>query len=388
LSSLLGVRPESATRVLDGPVTEAGLSRLRDQQVDRVVVPESELAPVPGQQVTFAQPFELGARQGRRVQAASADTGLASHFRSGRDAVLAAHELLADLAVIYFDFPGRTRGVVAMPPRSWVPSAAFLAVFLDGLTSSPVVEPVTLQDFFSIPTGRTRPLVRTLKTPAATSPTLPAAAIHAARLRLDAFGAILNPNESIYTRLDRTLLVAPSLDLRPAQRTAYAQGVVRAVNGELSRIHGPAQRSITLTARRGRIPVTVQKDVSYPVRIVVRVDSDQLQFPSGSSRELLLTRRNTTELFTVQARASGAFPLTVTLQSPDGRLRLSTSRFTVRSTAASGMGVFLSIGAGAVLLAWWARSVVRRRREVDDDDGPMDDEPDGADEVDWVETDG
>jgi hypothetical protein len=108
--------------------------------------------------------------------------------------------------------------------------------------------------------------------------------------------------------------------------------------------------------------VTVQKDVSYPVRIVVRVEGDQLQFPGGSTRSLRLTRRNTTELFTVQARSSGAFPLTVTLESPDGRLTLSTTRFTVRSTAASGLGVVLSIGAGIVLLAWWARSFSRRRR--------------------------
>jgi hypothetical protein len=108
--------------------------------------------------------------------------------------------------------------------------------------------------------------------------------------------------------------------------------------------------------------VTVQKDVSYPVRIVVRVEGDQVQFPGGATRALRLTRRTTTELFTVQARSSGAFPLTVTLESPDGRLTMSTSRFTVRSTAASGLGVVLSIGAGAVLLAWWARSFSRRRR--------------------------
>lgn len=363
LGTLLDAEPDNQTRLVEGALTEAGLARLRDQQVERVVVPESELAPVPGQQVTFALPFELGARQGRRLEAAAADTGLARHFTSRNGAVLAAHQLLADLAVIYFDFPGRTRGVVAVPPRSWVPNAAFLSAFLDGLAASPVVEPITLDDYFALPTasaGRGRPLVRALRTGAPT-PVIPAGTIRSARLRLDAFAGILNPNEPVYGRLDRTLLVAPSLDLRPADRLRYARGVISQIDGELGRIRGPAQRSITLTARRGRVPITVQKDVSYPVRIVLRVQSDQLQFPGGSTRELELTRRNTTELFTVQARSSGAFPLTITLESPDGALVLATSRFTVRSTAASGTGIVLSIGAGAVLLIWWARSLFRRR---------------------------
>ena len=364
LSALLQARPDGRTRIVGSGVTEAGLARLRDQQVDKVVLPESELAPVPGQRVTLALPFELGARQGRRVQAGAADEGLAAHFRPGAG-VLAAHQLLADLAVLYFDFPGRARGVVAVPPRGWVPGAAFLAAFLDGLTSSPLVEPVTLDDFFAIPpasAGRNRPLVRTLRPDAADGAALPVAPIRSARARLDAFGAILDPEEPAHTRLDRTLLVAPSLDLRPVERAAYTSGVVKQVNDQLSQVRGPAQRSITLTARRGRIPVTVQKDVSYPVRIVLRVEGDQLQFPGGSTRTLRLTRRNTTELFTVQARSSGAFPLTVTLESPDGRLTLSRTRFTVRSTAASGLGVVLSIGAGGVLLVWWARSFFRRRR--------------------------
>ncbi|MEY2565546.1 MAG: hypothetical protein QOE35_75 [Actinomycetota bacterium] len=366
LNALLGARPDNETRVVEGPVTETGLARLRDQQVARVVVPEAELAPVPGQRVTFALPFELGPRQGQRQQAASADTGLAAHFRSGGNAVLSAHQLLADLAVIYFDFPGRTRGVVGVPPRSWIPNAAFLAAFLDGLASSPIVQPITLDDYFALPNagGSQRgPLVRALRPSGVPSPPLPTGTIATARARLDAFSTILNVNEPVYTRLDRTLLIAPSLDLRASQRTQYARGVIARVDRELGNIHGPPQRSITLTARRGRIPVTVQKDVPYPVRVVIRVDSDQLRFPSGSTREVQLTRRNTTELFTVQARASGAFPLTITLESPDGRLTLATSRFTVRSTAASGLGVLLSIGAGAVLLVWWARSVLRRRRD-------------------------
>ncbi len=54
------------------------------------------------------------------------------------------------------------------------------------------------------------------------------------------------------------------------------------------------------------------------------------------------------------ARASGAFPLRITVTSPDGVLTVARARVTVRSTAVSGVGVVLSVGALLVLVVWWA----------------------------------
>ena len=62
------------------------------------------------------------------------------------------------------------------------------------------------------------------------------------------------------------------------------------------------------------------------------------------------------------ARTSGSFPITVTMQSPDGSLIVGRTRLTVRSTAASGLGLILSGAAGAFLLLWWARHVLKGRR--------------------------
>jgi hypothetical protein len=41
------------------------------------------------------------------------------------------------------------------------------------------------------------------------------------------------------------------------------------------------------------------------------------------------------------------------LSSPRGDLRLGQTRFTIRSTAASGVAIVLSVGAGLFLLVWW-----------------------------------
>jgi hypothetical protein len=66
---------------------------------------------------------------------------------------------------------------------------------------------------------------------------------------------------------------------------------------------------------------------------------------------------------TAQARTSGdRLPIEITLHTPNGQLLLARSVLTVQSTAISFVGVALTILAGAVLLAWWARTWWRSRR--------------------------
>ena len=106
------------------------------------------------------------------------------------------------------------------------------------------------------------------------------------------------------------------------------------------------------------------------MHVVVTVRSDKLEFPEAGgshpqneiTRKLDLVRRNETDRFAVQTRASGAFPLLVTLQSPDGSLVVSHTQITVRSTAASGVGLLLSAAAGLFLLIWWGRHFLNGRR--------------------------
>ena len=360
----LRTRPDRRTQIVQPPLNDAVLGRLQDQQVDRVVVSEESLAPV-RLQVTLTQPFRIGGRQGQRADGVMADAGLGRHLAPADDPVLVAHHLLADLAVIYFDSPGRSRGVVAQPARAWDPSPGFMDALFSGLATSPIVRGVTLDELFLVPpatTGNGRPLVRTPQTRPPAPPTLATADFNRARDRLTDFGTILEPGEPIFAKLEESLLVAESVDVRSNRRRTYLTGFERQLSAELSRIVTPPNRSITLTARRGRIPVTVQSSAPYPVHVLVRLESDQLRFPRGATRQLSLTRPNTVALFTVQARTSGAFPMRVRLESPDGNLLLSSSRFTVRSTAASGVGVILSIGAGWFLLVWWARHALTRRR--------------------------
>lgn len=360
----LGTRPDLRTWVAEDGLDERGALLLRQQQVDRLVLPESSLEPV-DLRITLTQPFELDARAVRRPVVLASDSGLVDHFAPAPDPVLSAHRLLADLAVVYQDQPSRQRAVVVVPPRSWRPDRAFLDSLLGALATSAIMAGITVDDAFaavkpaSTPAGV--PLVRRLA-PVPTPPSLPTAAITAARRQLVAFASMLTPENALDDRMEQLLLLAEGAGLRSGRRREYLEEMDARVRSQTSSVQVPSHRSITLTARTGEIPVTVLSTIGYPLKVQIRVASDKLDFPKGAVRSVDLTRRSTTERFSVRARTSGSFPLRVTLVSPDGELELGASRFTVRSTAASGVGVVLSAGAGAFLFVWWGRHLVRGRR--------------------------
>lgn len=360
----LGRRPDPRTWVAEEDLDERSALRLQQQQVDRFVVPEPTLEPV-DLDVTLAQPFELDVRAVRRPTAVAGDSGLAAHFGPATDPVLAAHRLLADLAVVYQDRPSRARAVVVVVPRSWRPDRAFLDSLLAGLSTSTVVSGTTVDDVFAnvepATTAGRAPLVRRLA-PRAAGATVPAEDVRAARRRLVAFASMLTPDNALDDRIEELLMVAEGAGLRSGRRQEYLDGIAARIRSHTRAVQVPAHRSITLTARTGEIPVTVLSRTGYPLHVQIRVASEKLDFPKGSVRNVNLDRRSTTERFSVKARTSGSFPLRVSLVSPDGDLVLGNSRFTVRSTAASGVGVVLSVGAGGFLLLWWARHLVRGRR--------------------------
>ena len=130
-----------------------------------------------------------------------------------------------------------------------------------------------------------------------------------------------------------------------------------------SEIVAPLQQFVTLTSQSGKIPLNLENRSQIPVRVHVVLDSDKLEFPDGNVIDTVLPSAATTRLdVEVTTRASGAFPLSVSVRSPDDILDITSTQFTVRSTAISGVGLVLSIGAGAFLLIWWARHFRKTRR--------------------------
>ena len=164
------------------------------------------------------------------------------------------------------------------------------------------------------------------------------------------------------TTLNDALLATEARGLDAARRTAALSAFDKAFAGQTDRITLATERTVTFTAQRAAIPVTVLSDAPYPVRVVVTLASDKFTFPNGSSRQLLLDRPTTSVRVTAQARTSGdRLPIEVTLHTPDGQLVLAHTVLTVQSTAISFVGVALTVLAGAVLLVWWVRTWRRSR---------------------------
>lgn len=363
----LHLRPDPRVWVADEPVDETSLQRLRDRQADRLVLPDQNLAPI-DLPVTPAQPFELAGRSVRRPALLASDSALAAHFDS-TNPVLNAHQLLADLAVLYNDRPGKARAVVAVAPRSFLPSDEFMRTLMDGLAGSPIAAGITLDTAFAVPpmtTGRGAVVVRTLQPPGVASG-LPVEQLQRTRQRVDGFASMLDSTNPIAETLDAELLAAESSELHPRQRTGYLDGIEAQIRRNVGLIQVPSRRTVTLTARTGQIPVTISSRASYPVHVQLRIDSDKLVFPkygrSGSATiPVELSKPNTAVPIDVEARATGTFPLRLRLQSPDGALTLASARDTVRSTATSGVGILLTAAALGFLIVWWARHLARGRR--------------------------
>jgi len=379
LASTLRVRPDGRTWVESGGLTPTAAAFLRGAQVDRLVVPETGLSANPFP-VTLAQPFTLNVNPDDRVLAAAADPGLAAHFQEAAGPVLAAHHFLADLMVLYEDRPGQTRGVVAVAPRAWAPDPAFLRTVLDGLAASPVVAATSLDTLFAtVPpatTGRSAaPLVRTLVTTGPTAAQIsadiasfPVDAIRSARRRVEGFGSALGDSNPILGQLERGVLVSESADLADLRaRQVQVDLVNHRIGQQFGLIQLPTSRKITLTARTGRLPITVFSGADYPLRVVLRVTSDKLSFPgfgpTGTATQSFdLHKGDNSVDFTVRARTSGAFPLHINVLSADSQVLLASTTFTIQSTALSGVGLFLSLGAAGFLALWWGRQIGRDRR--------------------------
>lgn len=374
LDSRLQVRPSISTWVAGAHLTGPALSLLASQPqpdgpVHHLVVPESDLAPL-AERITPVQPFVLaGSRP--PLEAMTADSVLAAQLAgAGSRPVLTAHQILADLAMIYFDSPNATyaRGVVLHVPSQERPDPAVVDLLLGALATSPIIQPVTLDQFFAQVQPATvygADLVRQLAANPSPPPAIPAGAIRAHLAELEAFRSILASGPShvpVTAGMANLLLASESSAASAPSRARRLADLSALIQGQLSLVRLPTE-SVTLTARSGQLPVTIVSRAPYPIRGVLRIRSDGLSFPNhSSSKPIVLTQRNNTAQFEVRAGATGKFPVQIQLLSPRGHLVVATSRFAVRSSAFSLVAIGLTVGAGLVLILWWGYSLVRGRR--------------------------
>jgi hypothetical protein len=370
LTEVLGL-PGVGSTILSGRLDAASVGRLRQYGVERVVVSPSALQPVP-QRLTPGRPFLLPGK-GRRVTAAVSDPDLARLLSGNGPPALLAARFLAALSLVALEAPREPRGVVVVMPAGWDPPAELLDAVLDGLRYHPAVQPETLDRFFARVGPELRdgqPVVRNLAGRSAGDPEVDPDAVRSTRRRLSAFTNVVGqgpPFLAAEEALLTSLTDPPGEEARNAFKgrstpRAYLSAASRLMEDVTGRVRGPDGQRVTLTARRASIPISLLNANAVSLQVRVRLESDQLRFPGGSERLVNLAPQNTTEHFAVETRAPGAFPLVITVTSPDGQLVVNRSKLTIRSTVVSGVGKLLTAGAGIFLLIWWGNDLRRAHR--------------------------
>ena len=414
--------PSESTWVVNGPIDATTVSRLMQAGATRLVVPDSVLTALPSSatETTLARPTGLSVPGSPSITVYGADTQITADFASREPPVLAANQLLAELAMIQLETPGITRGVVALPPPGWSENPTFVSTLLQGLQGHPLLDSVSVASLFHVPTA---PIVRQLAssptgsptttgsgsstssstTAVATTPTsvqAPASSlsgdagqIQEARRQASATATILPSNKALAATLQQQVLVSQSIDVTEAQRQALLGSVAKASEQVFGLMSLPGSSSITLTSTRAQIPLTILLKRSLKAHVALQLTSPRLLFepfnpqngicrvptPTSEVCDLTLVSLNTTLKIPVQTRSSGVFPLTVALKSPDMSVVLAHDQDTVRSTAISGVGVVVIILAVVSLAVWWVRDLRRGRRARRLVPAPVEPAADGGD---------
>jgi hypothetical protein len=337
LAGVFGSTPSSRTWVLNGPVDAATLRVLASRGAKQFILPDADLSALPSvaRTTTFALPTQL-LGTGASTTVYGADVGLTADFSNPGGPVLAADQLLAEMAMIQLETPGLTRGVAVLPPVGWSVDPTFVDTLLSGLEGHPLLSPVTAAGIFgavpvasversvslvsgSLPTGSgpsgslpsgsaagppgsgnatgspsttaTGSSSGSTTTTVSSGPVADAASqlgadadsIRSARELLSGLAAVLPQAAQQSKALGRDLLTAESSELTEAQRQTLLGLIFTANDRVTSLITLPRSSSITLTSTRGQLPLTVLSAPSLHARVELRLSSQRLIFHLSAS---------------------------------------------------------------------------------------------------------
>jgi hypothetical protein len=371
-SGLLGI-PLSTTvfRPPGSALTHTSIGALAGLGVETILVDAETLPPPPG--LILSPPATAVVDAGARgsVGAITPDPGIQTMLETDiGDPALQAQWVIGALSAIYFEQPGVDRGAAIMFGENDAPNPELLrALFLRLRRASPEVSPRTS---WLRPVKASRLALTTVSPPfdrrrlvpspvSNLSPTF-LAELSRARTAIEQFESVTDQAGEFVEQLKTLLLTSEAAHLTDDEREglAFLRAVRRRVNREFDKVRPPSGTSVTLTSRRGVIPVTVTNSTGYSLRLRVTLLSPRLDFlQEGDTRIVTLDRPRQALSFPVLAQTTGRFPVRILLRTPRGA-HVGESRIVVRSTALNTRALVITIAAALFLLFLWARRLVLR----------------------------
>ncbi len=345
-------QPITGTWQLRSRVDEATLTQLRTRGVARTLLPGDALSGGTG----VLAPVDLPAGGGT-TRAVSVSSAYAVGVDPLDDPVLAAHRLLARLASTGPGPTGTPAVVVSVDPA--LASEKTLAIVADSLAfGSPFFAAADLPKILDAPPAAAG---ARLATPAQPDLGTYPLTYRRAQSALSSFQSMVGGRQQLITPFDLTLTVSAAQDLSLEQRHDDAASVSADLQVPFTSIDTPAKEKVTLGADDGKFPLPIESSLDYPVKVVIELEAnDRVEFPNNRI-ETTLDPGSTLVPIRVKTRTAGDTPVRITVRSPDGGVILAESRYTIRSTAVSGVGIVLTVGAALFLAVWWGRHWRRAR---------------------------
>ena len=360
LNALIGATPDPRTAFVD-PVDQAALDRLRNLLADRVVLRASSVLDI--DLADTLTPFEIASRSDT-IPAAVTSPRFELLLRGSSPPALRAQRLLAALSLLAFERTAPA-GVVLAPQEDWYPDLEAHRALIAGFNGNPLLEAATLDTLFdAVPAaaGETEPAARELAPHDPAPFPITDTEYQTATKEHAALRSTVGADHPAMARGERALQLA----LSSANTRAQARADLDVVANDLAALDTTVfttERRVTLTARRADVPLSFENLSGQPVTVRVRLESEKLLFPNGNEQTIELPVGTSTHSFAVEARASGTFPLAVTLLTADGAVAIGTpTSVTVRSAAFSGVGAALTVGALVFLGLWWGNHFRRTRK--------------------------
>ncbi len=321
--------------------------------------------------ITTYTPSAVGPLRGTPLTAAVSDLELSTLLvtppgQLGGPA-LARQRILAELAMVTAELPFSQRSVVLVPPRRWAPDVTYIRGLLDALGQVPWVQPVTL--------GQLR--AGTATGPVRQRPSYPRViaqreldtqqfeGILAGQELLDALDAIATDPSVFRDTYTRALLRSESTLWRSErpQGLRYIHAVGRTIGAEVASVRVVQSGALTLAARSGKIPVTVENGLGQTVTVSLQVTANpdvRLTVTQPAAQTIPAGQSRTFEV-SAEATTNGSVQLVVQLQTPGGQPYGATVTFPVQIT---GFGEVAQVVVGAAFALLAVALVVRVARAI------------------------
>lgn len=272
-----------------------------------------------------------------------------------------AQEFLAETALLAQQDPRQP--IVVAPPQRWGPAPHLAAELLAETTSASWLSPASLASLTDgkLPTTRTAAL-------SAAQPALSQWEMHL----LSRAGKYVAQVELLKASPDNSLFQAIATVESSAWRgktktTALDQleSLVGRLRGQEQDVQIVAEKRVTLGGLKGSVPVSIDNQLDYPVRVQLTITAPT-GFRASASLPNLITipaHDAQTVRLHVTASAVGSTTISLSLVNKDGQaLPGDPTRMTIQATQVGVLGtIVVAIALGVFLIAYAARAVRRGR---------------------------